>query len=123
MRMQDHWGEKSSPQSSAARGHEATTVFCMLDCWYQIASQTKLEHVARGAGLQGSATGISVSVSREENNFDGRVDLQNASGCMDSIENGHGNIEHEDIRKQLSSGALGLSPVTYSPNYFATIAR
>src|SRR5437667_12615865 len=97
--------------------------FCQANCWNQVGSQARLEHIAKSARFEGGATRILILLNREENNFGGSVGPEYAFGRFHSVKNGHRAVEHDYIRKQLSSGANSRFPVHYHANDFAPVAR
>ena len=96
-------------------------VFCQPDCCNQIGSQARFENIATGSHFEHGATRIFIPLNREENNLRGRLGFDQAFGRFDSVENGHRNVEHNNIRTQLSRGANGRFPVRYHTNDFAAI--
>ncbi len=48
----------------AARGHKATTIPCVFDCWNQSVSQVGLDNVSKSADLQGGTPRIRIFAER-----------------------------------------------------------
>src|SRR5207302_4500737 len=79
-------------------GDKATAIICQRNCWNQVSSQTRLEHISKGAYFQGGVTRITILLDREENNSCGRPGFYHTFGGFDAIEDRHGKIKHDDIR-------------------------
>ena len=98
-------------------------VFCQPNGWNQVGSQARLEHVATSAHFEDGATRILIPLNGEENNFGGRFGPEHPFGRFHSVKNGHRDVEHDNIRKQLSSGVNGRFTVCYHTNDFAAVGR
>ena len=97
--------------------------FCQPNCRNQVGSQARLEHISTSAQFKGGATRIFVLLNREENNSCGRVGLKHTFGCIDSVENGHRNVEHDNIRMKLGHSTNGRFAVSHRTNDFAAVGR
>ena len=98
-------------------------IFGQPNCRNQVGRQARLEHKAASAHFQDGATRIFILLNGEENNFGGRVGLKHPFGCVDSVENGHGNVEHDNIGKQFGGSENGRFPVRYHTHDFAALGR
>lgn len=107
----------------ATRRNEATAIHCELNCWNQVSSQARLEHVPTRTGFQGGAASFTILLNGKENNPCGRLSFKNALGGFYAIDDRHGKIKHDDIREQLGGSADGRLPVGHSSNDFAMVRR
>src|SRR5438034_11177525 len=79
-------------------GDKATAIICQRNCCNHVSSQTRLEHISKGAYFQGGVTRITIVLAREENHSCVRLVSYHTLGGFDAIVARHRKVKHDEIR-------------------------
>lgn len=82
-----------------------------MDGWYQVSSDPGFDDVRGSAGCKRCRNKIRIFVDGQEYDPGSAIGLLEPFGGFKSIQNGHGDIDHEDICIQPKNGIDGLVAV------------